>query len=292
MAINYRLAHFLLVFLFFIGLTPFLEAQAADTPHFARRIVWSGGDHALRYAVEIDRLENGTYQSHLRDFTMTLYIDVSLPQGDYRFCIIPHDILDRPADGTQWFHFEVRPPVIGSESEQMQVISIEDSSVHIYSVNMEKQEEDTHTKERKARNRNHNVLSEWGTWDKWVYLGGGMGLGDGIFIQGLTADFALTRFFSVEVMPSIGLLDGIFSVIPIMGKWGWRFAKVELSADVGYTPLWGFTVGGTFGLNSNANSSFFAKFIAVPFHYAYEHSKAPFMYGFLGAKVGMGNRRR
>jgi len=133
---NYRPIQFLLVFFLFIGLAPFLEAQAAE-PHFARRIVWRGGENALRYAVEIDRSVNGRYQNHAREFTTTLYFDVSLPLGEYRFRIIPHDILDRPAEGTRWFHFEVRQalapetadaPAVAefsfAENQQFQIIDV------------------------------------------------------------------------------------------------------------------------------------------------------------------------
>ena len=96
-------------------------------------------------------------------------------------------------------------------------------------------------------------------------------------------------------MPSIGLLgDGFDPVIPIMGKLGWRFADTEISADIGYTPLRGLTVGGTLGLNTNSNfnDTFFAKFVSMPFSYPNEHSSSPLMYGILGFKVGVGNRKR
>jgi len=131
MALHYRHIHFFLVFLFLLKLTPFLDAQAADQPHFARRIVWKGGENSFRFAVEIDRLENGSYQSHLRDFTTAQHFNVSLPQGEYRFRIVPHDILDRPAEASPWFPFTVRPPVLSVEnndieSEQVQVISTDD----------------------------------------------------------------------------------------------------------------------------------------------------------------------
>jgi len=98
--------------LLFSVITPFLDAQQNNEASelFARRIVWKGGENAFRYAVEVDRLENGSYQDHLREFTTVLYIDISLPLGSYRFRIIPHDILDRPSEGTQWIHFEVREP--------------------------------------------------------------------------------------------------------------------------------------------------------------------------------------
>jgi len=138
----------LILALLFI-ITPFLDAQSGNPDseqHFSRRIVWTGGEHALRYAVEIDKLENGNYQNHSRGFTTSLYFDVSLPLGEFRFRIVPHDILDRPAEGTPWMHFEVRPaprpdanqtanvspenPAIAgasnNESEQFQIISIDD----------------------------------------------------------------------------------------------------------------------------------------------------------------------
>ena len=103
---------FCLACLLFTSLFSAMGASALDDSSelFARRIVWKGGENALRYAVEIDRLENGVYQDHLREFTTVLYIDISLPLGDYRFRIIPHDILDRPSEGTQWIRFQVREP--------------------------------------------------------------------------------------------------------------------------------------------------------------------------------------
>ena len=151
--------------------------------------------------------------------------------------------------------------------------------------------EDAEIKERITRSRS-NILSNWGAWNKFVYLGGGMGFGNSIFTQGLTADFLLTKFFSVEVMPSVGFLDGVYPVVPIMGKVGWRFPNIELSADVGYTPLWGVTVGGTFGINKSSflNDSFFAKFIVMPFPDQYDQPSSLLMYGLLGVKIGIGNR--
>ena len=104
--------------LLFLAMTPLLEAQS-DEQRFSRRIVWRG-EHALRYAVEIDRMENGRFQNHLREFTASLFIDVSLPAGEYRFRIIPHDILDRPGAGTQWVRFVIRP------TPQPEIIDIDD----------------------------------------------------------------------------------------------------------------------------------------------------------------------
>ena len=119
----------LIVFLLF--LTSFLYAQTNNNEErFTRRIVWRGGANAFRYAVEIDRLEPRGYRSYLREYTTALYVDVTLPLGEYRFRIIPYDILDRPAEGTAWMHFEIRPPVRNDnnpiENEQMLIISADD----------------------------------------------------------------------------------------------------------------------------------------------------------------------
>ena len=118
---------FLLVLLF-MGLTPFLNAQQTD---FNRRIVWKGGENALRYAVEIDKSEAGSYLSQLREFTTSHQIDVSLPAGEYRFRIIPYDILDRPGEGTQWMTFEISaapkvPELSRIEAGQIEVINVDD----------------------------------------------------------------------------------------------------------------------------------------------------------------------
>jgi hypothetical protein len=130
---NFLLRLVVLMFMFFT-LTFALYAQS-ENQLFMRRIVWRGDEYALRYAVEIDRLENGRYQTRLREFTQSFYIDVSLPLGEYRFRIIPYDILDRPAEASQWMRFEIRytPRTaagnlsdVTGESEQFEIISIED----------------------------------------------------------------------------------------------------------------------------------------------------------------------
>jgi len=157
------------------------------------------------------------------------------------------------------------------------------------------QEEAVQTTEPKARGFNSNIFKDLGSWDKWLYIGGGMGLGGGSFMlnQGLVFDAVITRFLSVEVMPSIALADRIYPVIPITARLGWRFARIDISADIGYTPLWGLNVGGTVGLNSNFNSAFFAKFVAMPLTnlYSFDTYKKTFMYGILGFKIGLINRQ-
>jgi len=126
-------------------ITPFLHAQSNSSELRSIQLVWHGGEHALHYIVEIHRLIDGAYQNYLSETTRTLYYNVSLAPDEYRFRIIPYDILGRPAEASQWVNFEVHSvPVSRSdvsastaadfvvEKEQPQVISIEE---HILQVN-------------------------------------------------------------------------------------------------------------------------------------------------------------
>jgi hypothetical protein len=137
--------------------------------------------------------------------------------------------------------------------------------------------------------------------DKWVYLGGTLGggaytyhnyrgenIGGGAFALGFLADFPLTNFLSLETILSLGYADGTVSlVIPLMAKLGWKFTKIELSADVGYTINTGLTVGGTFGFNAGPGV-IFAKFYAIPAPTTIDDL---IMLGFFGYKIGVGNKR-
>jgi len=114
MAINSRCYAIILFFL--IWLSPVIGAQTSGyfidpnsvEPRFIQRLAWRGGEYALRYEVIIERGVNGRYQSHLREFTTALFINVSLAPGEYRFRVIPYDVLDRPGVGSQWMPFVVR----------------------------------------------------------------------------------------------------------------------------------------------------------------------------------------
>ena len=117
---------FIFILLLFAA-TPFLEAQSENTESRLIRLTWAGGEHALHYAVEIERSENGNNRSYSRETTTSLHMDVSLPLGEYRFRIIPYDILGRPAEGTEWMHFAVHSARRGPEhSEQIQVVDTDD----------------------------------------------------------------------------------------------------------------------------------------------------------------------
>jgi len=116
MATNSRLRRLLLVFLIFAGFSPSLRAQDAayfidkesGEARFYQRLVWAGGEYALRYEVVIERERNGTYVTHLREFTETPFIEVSLPPGEYRYQVISYNILNRPEEVSRWKNIEVR----------------------------------------------------------------------------------------------------------------------------------------------------------------------------------------
>ena len=121
-----------LLLAFFCSLFPLFTQEAERL--FNRRVVWEATDHTSGYSVEIDRLTDGTYHSYLREYTTDVYLPVSLPAGDFRFRVIPHDILDRPYEGSasQWRAFQVipvfRPENVGSE---IQVIGANEEEIQI-----------------------------------------------------------------------------------------------------------------------------------------------------------------
>jgi len=95
---------------FFFCFLPCLFSPASLTAQESRsfhRFSWSGGEYSLRYEVVFELMEDDTYISYLREFTEFNYVDVSLPPGEYRFQVIPYDVLDRPAEASEWRHFLV-----------------------------------------------------------------------------------------------------------------------------------------------------------------------------------------
>jgi len=134
MAIKNRLLRGVLIALpLFIGLVSLLDAQSAgyyldpdsEVPRFIQRLAWTGGEYTSRYEVIIERQEGSTYRRHQRGFTEENFLDVSLPPGQYRFCVIPYDLLDKPADGTDWVNIEVhralQPELVASSQSNIKL---------------------------------------------------------------------------------------------------------------------------------------------------------------------------
>ena len=120
MATNRRFLRYLLpIALFFIGAASLLQAQTAGyfmqmedgKPRFIQRLVWHGGENALRYEALIEKQEDGNFRRYLLESTTLSYMYISLPPGEYRFCIITYDILDRPVETSPWVPLEVRTAV-------------------------------------------------------------------------------------------------------------------------------------------------------------------------------------
>ena len=151
--------------------------------------------------------------------------------------------------------------------------------------------------------------------NKWVYLGGGLGIGsynntynhynsntgkwenngeeytDLLFAAGFVAELALLPFLSMELDLAIGGNDlGVVPVIPILAKLGGRIAKVELSFDIGYMIGLGFTLGGTFGFKAGPGV-LFAKFLTVPNANGIDENITSALVGFVGYKAGLGNKK-
>lgn len=114
MAINNKFKCLIFTALFFFWL-PVLHAQTTgyflDTdsvePRFIQRLAWIGGIYALHCEVIIEKEEGAGYVKYLSEFTTGNYFDISLPPGNYRFRVIPYDILDKPSTGTKWETFKV-----------------------------------------------------------------------------------------------------------------------------------------------------------------------------------------
>jgi len=114
MAINSRYKYLILTALFLFGLYA-LQAQNAgyfldpnsEEPRFIQRLTWIGGIYSLHCEIIIEREEDGEYIDYFSQLTTGNYLDISMPPGNYRFRVIPYDILGRPSIGTEWELFKV-----------------------------------------------------------------------------------------------------------------------------------------------------------------------------------------
>ncbi|MCL2196636.1 MAG: hypothetical protein FWB77_03370 [Treponema sp.] len=103
---NNKLKYLLLAFIFLV-ITAAVTAQ--DEPRLTQRFSWSGGEYAFRYEVIFEQMVNNNYVHHSRYFITQRFIEVSLTIGDYRFRVIPYDILDKPSRASEWKNFKIIP---------------------------------------------------------------------------------------------------------------------------------------------------------------------------------------
>jgi len=128
MAINSKLKRLMLTALFLCGLSA-VQAQTAnyfldpdsETPRFIQRLSWSGGTYALHCEIIIEKEERSEFVNYLSKTTNGNYLDISLPPGNYRFRVIPYDILGKPAEPSRWADFKVynavKPEIYRPEEE-------------------------------------------------------------------------------------------------------------------------------------------------------------------------------
>jgi hypothetical protein len=128
MAINNKLKFLLLAALFLSGLSA-VQAQSAhyfldpdsEDPRFIQRLTWSGGTYALHCEIIIEKEESAGYVNYLNKITNSNFLDLSLPPGNYRFRVIPYDILGKPSEGSRWAEFKVfnavKPEIFIPEEE-------------------------------------------------------------------------------------------------------------------------------------------------------------------------------
>jgi len=111
-----------LIFLIFAGFVPLLHSQNTETendePHYLQRLIWAGGEYALRYEVVLEREVNGRYRAYSRKSTETPFIEILLPLGKYRFQVTSYNILDKPEEVSQWIYIEARVTASNEEPEQ------------------------------------------------------------------------------------------------------------------------------------------------------------------------------
>jgi len=156
--------------------------------------------------------------------------------------------------------------------------------------------------------------------NKWIYLGGMIGGGiytyeytdtyyeydytsyysspkrrtrtvngtHGLFGFGVLSEFALLPFLSLEL--DLGLLN-LDPIVPIMVKLGYRFDRVELFFDAGYTINLGLSLGGTFGYNIGPGVLFLKILDVPPILSTREYSDGNVIMGFVGYKVGLVDKR-
>jgi hypothetical protein len=121
--------------MFFCGLFP-VQAQTAgffldpdsEEPRFIQRLAWSGGMYSLHCEVIIEKEKDGIYAGHHSAFTTGNYLDISLQPGNYRFRVIPYDILGKPVEGTGWEYFKVFSalmPELYQTGEKKDYVSVE-----------------------------------------------------------------------------------------------------------------------------------------------------------------------
>jgi len=107
--------------LLFLSLTSLWaqNRQYVTEQRFIQRLVWVSDEYAFRYEVVIERDEGKGYHEFKREFTTSSMLVISLPLGNYRYCIIPYDFLDQSGEASEWITLNViAPPTVHVETPE------------------------------------------------------------------------------------------------------------------------------------------------------------------------------
>ena len=135
---------------FILFFSVFLNGQTTDffierETRFIQRLSWTADEYALRYEVEIEREDAGTYHRHLLESTNESFILVSLPPGNYRYRVLPYNLLNRPGRISEWLEIVIvralDPQLAGFSPELFILNRDRDYILRLYGDNLISQDE-------------------------------------------------------------------------------------------------------------------------------------------------------
>jgi len=255
---KYRKNLLIFLLIFFSMAALYAQNNENTDTRYNRRIVWISDEYTYRYNVHIDILENGTYRSHIREFTTAAFLSVSLPAGDYRFRIIPHDILDRPQPGTQWVQFSVRPPVVPDTRDQAADMPVQEEEIQIISQLPDNREQETDNNqnlglEQRQENEETEDIPETESKENsprfnTIGISIGSGFSDPLAIITLHGSYTLFRNIFIE----LGCEYGFLSMYDYVSSIYCLYPYVNLGVFLPFSEKGGFFTGVGGGYMSGA----------------------------------------
>jgi hypothetical protein len=101
----------LVVFLFFMagaGLWGQEGYRIEEGGRFVQVLRWKEEENVLYYEVEIERQKGDMWEALIRTETESVFLELSLIPGTYRYRVRAYDFLRRPAAAADWIQFDVR----------------------------------------------------------------------------------------------------------------------------------------------------------------------------------------
>jgi len=131
------------------------DAVNTAEPRYDMLLSWDEDEYTLRFEVVVEKEEEGRYRQTAQRFTADASIKFSLTQGNYRFRVIPYDLLNKPGKSSEWITFEVHQAFVAelpkTEEPIKEIIKIEEI------IEIDKTEETAVKKYRKLYNTYINL---------------------------------------------------------------------------------------------------------------------------------------